>query len=188
MDEDVVIAPNEINNGENHTARGFLTSSSVRNNAGSSSEDRSRRNDMNHIGNSGISSSDSRIKSSGSSKANSTRSHGFPPRVTLSADFLEPGAGPSKEAKVDNREIRFVVHFNGDTLPMSLAECETVDTLKTLVQARFEIPPCQQIISGWPTNEPSSNSTRFGSLELPDEVNLHLTTASSNLAGLNILR
>lgn len=182
MDEDdVVIAPAEINNGESHAAVAF--SSKTTGVGGSRS-----RNDMNHIGSSGSSKSDTRMKSE-KVKSSSSKSQGLPPRVTLSSDFLEAGPSKGPSSGTDSKKnIRFVVSYNGQSFTMSLAQCETVDTLKTLVHAHYDIPPCQQIISGWPSSEPSSNSTRFGSLNLPDEVNLQLTTASSNLAGLNILR
>ncbi|CAL8103451.1 unnamed protein product [Orchesella dallaii] len=183
-EDDFVVAPSDINNGENHAPAAFT---SVR----SMPESRSRRNDMNHVGTSSGSASDSKIKSERLKSNSSQKDQEFPPRVTLSSDFLEASAGPSKESNSEgtsNREIRFVVNYNGQNIVMPLAQCETIETLKTLVHAHFEIPPCQQIISGWPSGEPSTNSTRFGSLNLPDEVNLQLTTASSNLAGLNILR
>lgn len=193
MDEDdVLIVPSETNNGENHTITSSPTKTSSSSSSAVSREDRSR-NDMNHVGASGSgssSSSDNKSKTERLKSGSSKKNHGLPPRVTLSSDFLEagPSKGPSSSEGDPKRDIRFVVHYNGQTLPMTLAQCETIDTLKTLVHAHFDIPPCQQIISGWPANEPSSNSTRFGTLNLPDEVNLQLTTASANLAGLNILR
>lgn len=189
-DDDFVIAPSEINNGENHASVAFSSAAkSATTTTATAAEDRSR-NDMNHVGASGSSSTSESKTKPERVKSSSSISHGLPPRVTLSSDFLE--AGPStKGANNDGeskKEIRFVINYNGQSFPMPLAQCETIDTLKTLIHAHFDIPPCQQIISGWPSKEPSSNSTRFGSLSLPEEVNLQLTTASSNLAGLNILR
>lgn len=78
-------------------------------------------------------------------------------------------SGPSNAV---NREIKFSIHHGLEHFDISLAECETLETLKTLIQAQYEVPPCQQVITGWPKGEVPSDSTRFGALSLPKHVTL----------------
>lgn len=69
-----------------------------------------------------------------SSSSSSSNSHA---KVSLSSDFMMSGPSGSKKGG-SNREVRFIVRYNltGEVLNVSLAECETIDTLKTLIHAQ----------------------------------------------------
>jgi len=55
------------------------------------------------------------------------------PLVSLSSDLVK--SGPS--GGVSSKEIQFVIRNNiGKSLTLSLAECETIETLKTLIHAQ----------------------------------------------------
>jgi hypothetical protein len=88
-------------------------------------------NSLKHKDNSGGSSSN--FKSGASSSSNSHA------KVTISSDFIKSGPSGSKNKGGGNpREIKFNVRHNttGETFTVSLAECETIDTLKTLIHAQ----------------------------------------------------
>lgn len=55
------------------------------------------------------------------------------PLVSVSTDFVKSGPSGGNPSK----EIKFVIRNNGGAnLTLSLAECETIETLKTLIHAQ----------------------------------------------------
>lgn len=70
-------------------------------------------------------------------KPRSSSSSNSRAKVTLSSDFMKSGPSGSKKG-AGSREITFNVRLDttGAALTAKLAECETVDTLKTLIHAQ----------------------------------------------------
>lgn len=101
--------------------------------------------------------------------------------MSVADDFYRGVAGPSNLSNTRTRMLDFYVQHNDRTFHLKVPDNEDVKTLKTLIQAETNCPPCQQTLRGLNGNSGLlvSNRRRLSELSLPKENFLHLITPNA---------
>ena len=94
------------------------------------------------------------------------------PGVSIASDFMP------LVASTRSRLLELHVEYRDTMLHLKVPDHETVSTVKTLLQEKTGVPPCQQELRGWKGNAPSPATDRrhLSELNLPKENFLFLLT------------
>ena len=94
------------------------------------------------------------------------------PGVSIASDFMP------LVASTRSRLLELNVEYRDTMLHLKVPDHETVATVKTLLQEKTGVPPCQQELRGWKGNAPfpATDRRHLSELNLPKENFLFLLT------------
>merc|ERR550519_469966 len=94
------------------------------------------------------------------------------PGVSIASDFLPMGNSTR------SRLLELNIEYRDRMIHLKVPDHESINTVKTLLQEKVGVPPCQQELRGWKGNTPFPLSDRrlLQELNLPKENFLYLLT------------
>jgi len=94
------------------------------------------------------------------------------PGVSIASDFMP------LVASTRSRMLELNVEYRDQMIHLKVPDHETVSTVKTLLQEKTGVPPCQQELRGWKGNAPfpATDRRHLSELNLPKENFLYLLT------------
>merc|ERR550532_2440712 len=94
------------------------------------------------------------------------------PGVSIASDFMP------LVASTRSRMLELNVEYRDTMVHLKVPDHETVSTVKTLLQEKTGVPPCQQELRGWKGNAPfpATDRRHLSELNLPKENFLYLLT------------
>ena len=94
------------------------------------------------------------------------------PGVSIASDFMP------LVASTRSRLLELHVEYRDTMVHLKVPDHETVSTVKTLLQEKTGVPPCQQELRGWKGNAPfpATDRRHLSELNLPKENFLFLLT------------
>jgi len=103
------------------------------------------------------------------------------PGVSIASDFMP------LVASTRSRMLELNVEYQDEMILLKVPDHETVSTVKTLLQEKTGVPPCQQELRGWKGNSPfiATDRRHLSELNLPKENFLFLLATKFSSVLLN---